>query len=115
MRTQHESKLQQSCVKWFKYSFPNVIIASFPNEGKRSPSTAARMKAEGMKSGMPDLFIARPSKGYSGLFIEMKYGKGRVTEMQTDCMRKLDNEGYMTFVCYSFDEFKSIVETYFGL
>lgn len=53
------------------------LLFSIPNEGKRSFAVAARLKARGLVSGVPDLCLPVPSgtlyiPPYSCLFIEMK-------------------------------------------
>lgn len=107
----NESKLQSECVKWFRYQFPMYLIFSIPNEGRTSPQAGARMKAAGCLSGIPDLMIAVPSVNYHGLFVEMKFGKGKLTDNQKETQKKL-SEYYKVITCYSFDEFQSGVTDY---
>ena len=83
-----ESKLQIECVKWFRLQFSNVLIFSIPNGGQRSLITAKILKAEGTVSGVADLQIMKAKKGYNGLFIEMKYGKGKQSENQLNFQKK---------------------------
>ena len=110
----HESDLQIVCVKWFRLQYPNAIIAAIPNGGKRSAITASILKDEGVLAGMPDLIIPCARKGYNGLFIEMKYGKNRLSPSQIEVMIKLRKEGYLTAVCYTFDEFERTCNEYLG-
>ena len=110
----HESDLQIVCVKWFRMQYPNAIIAAIPNGGKRSAITASILKDEGVLAGMPDLIIPCARKGYNGLFIEMKYGKNRLSPNQIEVMIKLRKEGYLTAVCYNFDEFEKVCNEYLG-
>jgi hypothetical protein len=112
MKSQLESKLQQQCVRWFKYQYPHDVIASFPNEGKRTIGSALRMKAEGLRAGMPDLFIAVMRGGYGGLFIEMKYGKEKPTDLQEATHSDLRAAGYDVQVCRSFEAFMILVKEY---
>ncbi len=66
-----ESKMQQRCVEWFRYSFPRTLIASFPNGvyiGGTPVQRARRwnlLKAEGAMPGMPDLMICSCIKSLS--------------------------------------------------
>ena len=109
-----ESNLQQSCVRWFRYQYSdyqNLLIA-IPNGGYRNRTEAAILIGEGVVRGCPDLFLAVPKKGFAGLWIEMKAPKGRLTEYQQGMLIALENVGYMTHVCYSFDEFEKVVTNY---
>ena len=114
-----ESVLQSQCVAWFRAQYPNLIIFAIPNAAKRSFQLAARMRKEGMVSGIPDLFIAKAriykvSLAFDcGLFIEMKRDKSeRPTFNQTYYLAKLKEAGYKTAVCHSFDEFQQTVNDY---
>jgi len=114
-----ESVLQSQCVAWFRAQYPNLIIFAIPNAAKRSFQLAARMRKEGMVSGIPDLFIAKAriykvSLAFDcGLFIEMKRDKSeRPTFNQTYYLAKLKEAGYQTAVCHSFEEFQQTVNDY---
>jgi hypothetical protein len=97
---------------WFRYKYPQHIIYAIPNGGQRNVVVAAKMKAEGVLSGVPDLHIPTARKGYYGLYIEMKSGKNKPTERQNEVIKKLENEGYKCAVCYSLDEFINTVNNY---
>ena len=111
MKTQ-ESNLQIQCVKWFRLQYPNVIIAAIPNGGKRNSITASILKQEGVLAGMPDLIVCCAKNGYSGLFIEMKFGKNKLSANQVEVIGKLKQEGYKVEVCYTFDEFVKVCNEY---
>ena len=81
-----------------------VPIVHIPNEGKRSVVTGAQLKAMGMQRGFPDLFVPLARMGYHGLFIEMKAGRGRLSEHQREWLRRLNEYGYAVAVCYGADE-----------
>ncbi len=118
-----ESTLQSQCVTWFKAQFPNIIIFAIPNAAKRSFRLAAKMKREGMVSGIPDLFVANGCitqnciypqvLEYYGLFIEMKRTpKDKTTDNQNHYLQKLQDAGYKTAVCHSFEEFVKVTKEY---
>ena len=73
--TEHD--LQVACVNEFRYLNPRFadLLIAIPNGGKRNAIVAAKMKAEGVVAGVPDLFFAHPSGEWHGLFLEMKNGK----------------------------------------
>lgn len=85
---------QREFVKWFRQTYTGVRIAAIPNGGARSPSTAARLKAEGVSAGVPDLFIPA-----WGLWIEMKRAKGgKVSPDQKSWHDYLEDVGYCVIV-----------------
>ena len=127
---QDEHELQKACVNWFGYQYPHLkdLLIAIPNGGKRHVKTAAKLKAEGVKAGVPDLFLAAPV-GYkveangrkiiehlsAGFWIEMKTEKGVVRDSQQKYLDRLSEFGYSTVVCRSFEEFTKSIETYLGL
>jgi len=85
-----EAAHQAQVVEWArlasrsaKYPMLNMLHCSL-NGVKLSKTQAGIAKAQGMLSGVPDLFLPVPKNGFHGLFIEMKSEKGRVTENQPE-------------------------------
>lgn len=115
---QSESQLQGECVRWFRYQYPQyrLLLFAIPNGGKRNISTAKRLKAEGVVSGVADLFLAVQYKGWhtgaGGLFIEMKYGKGKQSESQKEFQAAVLKADYKYEICSSFDEFQKTINNY---
>ena len=98
-----ESNLQSACVKWFRLQYPNLVIYAVPNGGSRNVREAQRLKA-----GVADLVVLLP-KGKS-LYIEMKVKGNKQTENQKYFQKIAETLGHTYAVCYSFEEFKRIVE-----
>ena len=69
-----ESRLQCSCVQWFRLQHPDkrLLLFAVPNGGFRIASEAARLYAEGVVPGVSDLIYLEPRGGYGALCIEMK-------------------------------------------
>jgi hypothetical protein len=109
-----ESSLQIACVKWFRMQHPRLLLFSIPNGGKRSVVTASILKAEGCLAGIPDIFLAYPHPNYHGLFIEMKAGKGKLSDNQKAVIPQLEAAGYKVAVCNSFEQFEQEVKGYLG-
>lgn len=109
-----ESKLQQTCVRWFRLQYPKLsgCLFAIPNGGRRSKVEAGIMQAEGVTPGVSDLFLMIASNGWHGMFIEMKYGKGKLSEAQMEFLDLADSSSYATTVCYSLDDFMKAVEGY---
>lgn len=107
-----ESRLQQACVRWVRYQYPDVVVYAIPNGGKRNAVTGAILKAEGVLAGVADLFVARACGAWHGLYIEMKTERGRQSESQKAFERAVVGEGYQYSLCRSFDDFREVIKTY---
>lgn len=97
-------------VAWFEKNYPQYKIFAIPNGGLRNKVVAANLKAEGVRPGVPDLFIPGLF-----LFIEMKRQKGgRMSDKQKEWKEHLENLGYSFFVGHGFEDakekFTSIVD-----
>ena len=82
-------------------------LFAIPNGGQRSGRTGAMLKAEGVKSGVPDLCLAYPCGNYHGLFIELKKRNGKpsdVSEAQQDWINRLNQAGYLAIVAFGAKE-----------
>lgn len=88
-------------------------IFAVPNAGLRSPAAANYYKREGLRPGVPDIFVAVPSQGYSGLFIEMKRPKETVSAEQREWLDRLSGYGYLCAVARSTRAAMKLVENYF--
>ena len=107
-----EHRLQVACVKWLRLQHPDLLCFAIPNGGARNAVTGARLKAEGVLAGVPDLMLAEPRGYWAGLFVEMKTEKGKLSTEQKQMMQTLIKKGYYFAVCRSFDEFRQIVTDY---
>lgn len=112
-----ESREQSALIKWAELSTAKHpclrLLFAIPNGGKRNVITAANMKREGVKPGVPDLFLAYPSKGFHGMFIEMKKRKGgRTSEAQFQWLEMLQAAGYQVAICAGWEEAKNMIEQY---
>lgn len=100
---------QRELVRWFRQTWPGVLIHAIPNGGVRSKATAGRLKAEGVVSGVPDLFIPAWR-----LWVEMKRTKGgSLSAEQKDVIKQLENVGYCVIVGKGADDAKRQVSAFF--
>lgn len=89
------------------------LMHHIPNGGKRGKAEAARMKGQGVKAGVPDIFLPAPKGGCHGLYIELKRAKGgRVSEEQAQWMHLLMHQGYMVAVCHGWEQARDVIERY---
>lgn len=99
-----ESVEQKALFQWWAYAhrgfnLPEKALFAIPNGGARTAQTGARLKAEGVRAGVPDVFLAVPSGDAHGLFLELKRAKGgRTSRAQTETMKIFDLLGYRCVV-----------------
>jgi hypothetical protein len=73
---------------------------AIPNGGKRGKAQAGKLKAEGVKTGVPDVFVALPVGRFHGLYIEMKrVDGGGLSRKQDEWIRDSLALGYMAACC----------------
>ena len=104
--TEHEE--QRELVRWFRQTWPGVRIHAIPNGGARSKATAGRLKAEGVSSGVPDLFVPAWR-----LWVEMKRTKGgSLSPEQKDWIAYLESVGYCVIVGKGAESAKQQISTF---
>jgi len=113
------SEHQEQCAffEWLELACPEIYKVTFaiPNGGKRDIGTATKLKKEGVKAGVPDIFIAMPIFNRTGgCFIEMKSKKGSVSAAQKEMIEFLiSNDNFYVFICYGWEQAKDVVTTYY--
>jgi len=96
-------------VDWFKLTYKNELLIKIPNDAIRTCAQARTMFREGLVPGAPDIFIAAPRGGLSGMFIELKRSnvkgqpKGKVSDKQQAILDHLNSVGYLAIVSYGWD------------
>lgn len=116
--TEHSE--QVALVEWWSMyarwkSLPASLLMAIPNGGARNAITGAMLKAEGVRAGVPDLFLAVPTKSAHGLWIEMKRQKGGVvSDEQKAAMAALEDQGFFCVVCNGFQEARRAISDYLG-
>jgi hypothetical protein len=115
--TEHDS--QVAVFQWayiHEVRCPDLeLLFAVPNAGKRSIGAARYYLAEGLRSGVWDVWLPVPKNGNTGLVIEMKYGKNKLSENQVIWRERLKRHGWKTAVCYSADECIKTICEYLGL
>lgn len=120
---------------YLPFAGPKETIADFiyavPNGGKRpqkqkavrgkvvncSPE-GAKLKREGCKAGVHDLFFPAPLWGFSGLYMELKkpvskdYAVPTVSAEQKDFGSRMQRAGYAVVYCWGFDQLVIAMKAY---
>jgi len=112
-----ESEEQQSLFRYCSVElsrYPDLdMLAHIPNEGKRTKTTGARLKREGLRRGYPDIVLDVPRGEYHGLKIELKRRKGsKITPDQKEWIIKLNKQGYAAAFCYGWEQAWEFIHAY---
>jgi len=107
----NEEAEQTALFEWAEYKHLDMIF-HIPNGSNKSISQAVKFKRMGLKSGVPDIFLAIPMNGFHGLFIEMKAKKGVISATQKEWLKRLNEQGYRAVVAKGFDEAVKVIEEY---
>ena len=120
-----ESRIAENVGQFLKIQYPKLIYRFDVADMKLTMPQAIRQKKLQMKHrGFPDLFISQPSKGYHGLYIELKKDKSevylkdgvtlkrRVNKKTGKChnieqfemLERLNKEGYLALYGFGFDD-----------
>lgn len=118
--TRYEGDEQEALFDWAEWQlglFPELdYMHAIPNGGSRHPAEAARLKKQGVKPGVPDIFLPVPRGRYHGLYIEMKREKtGVVSDDQRKWIHFLESMDFKTTVCFGFDAAKYVIQAYMKL
>lgn len=118
-----EHEQQKGLMDWWAKSYPKYYECLFaiPNgsvlagDKKQRAIQMNKLKAEGFKPGVSDLFLMIARHGYHGLFIEMKNEgktKSSVTEPQWEHIRCAREQGYKAEWCAGIDEAIKLITEY---
>lgn len=124
MVKQKEASLHQQVVEYLKWQHPKILFRTDFSAGiKMTIGQAVKHKALQKCKSWPDLHIAKPSKGYAGLFLELKKEGTKITNRngdyatphlkeQAEVLADLKDLGYAACFAAGFNEAKKIIDDY---
>lgn len=119
-----EHEIQCAVIEWWAYAckrwgLPEFALYAIPNAGAGAQKgQAGKMKAEGVRKGIPDLFLASPNNPgrypglWRGLYIEMKSANGKLSDEQRDVSEYLMRQGYKWVECRSVEAAQQAITDY---
>jgi hypothetical protein len=107
---QDEHKLQVAICNYLDLC--GYEFFAIPNGGLRNIKVAAKLKQEGVKAGVADLFVALSNGKYHGLFIEVKVGKNKQQPNQKVFEQKVLENGYQYKLVRSIDDMIAVIREY---
>lgn len=112
---------------YLRRNYPDVIFRTdFSSGMKMTPGQAAKHKKFQSSRAYPDLFIAEPKRGKSGLFLEIKAENvvvfkknGEIRQNshlieQDKMLKALRNKGYEARFAVGFGNAKEMIRAYLG-
>lgn len=112
----YEAAEQETVFRWAelnKAKYPELeLMFHIPNGGSRNKLEAANLKRQGVKAGVPDICLPVPKGKYHGLYIELKYGKNKLSISQSIWLGKLTEQGYMAVCVYGWEKAVEVILNY---
>lgn len=108
---------QAAYFEWLQTQrIPGIDLAhAIPNGGYRGKSEAGRLKAEGVKAGVPDVQLPIARGGFIGLAIEFKHGDGNPSKEQRERINRLQKEGWCVTICWDWQAAARMTTGYAGM
>lgn len=110
-----ENLFHEAVITYFKVQHPKIFITHHPNESKKTAFERFLYKILGVKTGIPDILIFTPRKGFNGLAIELKIKPNKPSTIQNECMNELKACNWRVEVAYDINEVIAISKEYFNL
>ena len=112
-----EEQEQAAVFEWamlMRNQYPELsLLYHIPNGAYRPIATAAKLKAQGVKAGVPDLCLPVARGGWHGLYIELKRRKGgKVSPHQSEWLQELTYQHYYATVCQGAEEACDVIYRY---
>lgn len=118
-RSEHEEQIMFfKLVDTYSRRHPELKnVYAVPNGGHRNKIVAAKLKAEGVRAGYPDIGVDDARRGYHGLRIEMKRtdGGAGLSQAQQEWFKRLSAEGYLCHQANGYQDAWAVLCWYLGI
>lgn len=114
-----EHQIAVAFMNWWAYQanlrgLDQRLLFAIPNGGHRAIGVARKLKAEGVRAGVPDYFLAVATGGFSGLFIELKSETGYASDAQLEMFNLFRAQGFKVVLVKGISEAMEAVVAYLG-
>ncbi len=111
----NEHCLQRAIADWCDGLGKRLVqgrFAAIPNGGGRDRITGARLKAEGVRAGMPDLVFWRDEGRV--MWVEVKNGtSGALSPAQKELHVRMKADGHLVLVCRTLAEAIQVIQAFY--
>jgi hypothetical protein len=127
-RIQREAKEQAAFFEWrdnVRNMYPGIhLMFAIPNgaflqgDRVRRAKQWSKLKRQGSREGVSDVFLPVPRGGYHGLWIEIKAPRPHASEVSDDqeqWQKEMRGQGYLAVVAYGSKEACDAVTSYYRL
>jgi hypothetical protein len=122
--SEHSEQVQ--VIEWarrWEFQYPELgLLFAIPNgaalashhdrRGRRFSPQASKLKAEGLRAGVPDLCLPIARQGFNGMFIELKVGYNIPSPEQARYLDALAEQNYYAAVCWGAEEAILAIQAY---
>lgn len=104
-KSEAEGEEQAQLIKLFRAQFPDIglLLIHVPNGGSRKNAFEGwRLKEQGVRAGVSDLFLPVARGGFFGLWIEFKAAPpndAAVSDKQEEWVELMQAQGYAAHIC----------------
>lgn len=117
-RDDREHQEQVALFEWAARVQPRIpelaLLFAIPNGSARHPVVASKLKAEGVKAGVLDIFLPVARRMWHGLWLELKAPGGRMSDEQLEWAEALKAQGYAVDLSYGWQEAARKILAYLG-
>jgi len=110
--------IEWACDAYFKLDGELLCVFEYlfhiPNGGKRNVAEAVKLKAQGVKAGVHDLFLPVPMHGLPGKWVELKVDNNKASEAQIEWGDKMQKMGYAVSFCWGWKAAVEAITAYLG-
>lgn len=116
-----EGEEQRTLIQLFRLRFPaeGLLLIHIPNGGSRKNAYEGwRLKAQGVRAGVSDLFLPVARGGFFGLWIEFKAAppnNAALSISQQEWLALMRDQGYRAEACCGIDDARAVLENYMAL
>ena len=121
MNYSNKEDLEQTFLfRWARFEsgkYPELdLMYHIPNERKCSATAGAKLKAQGVKSGVPDICLPFARGKYHGMYIELKRETGsKTSDNQKMWIELLTKQGYYAVICKGWEKAMEQIVYYLNL
>lgn len=102
-------------VKELKWMHSSLNGASLAGDKIQRARQMNRLKSQGMKKGVLDVFLPKAKGIFHGMYLEMKFGKNTMTKEQKEFAIDIAAEGFCMFTCYNSEQAIEATKLYLNL